>query len=170
MLSSMWVRNPTGFSPDASLPDLSNKTFFVTGATAGIGYETALALAKKSATVVIGARSEARARDAIASIKAQVPEANVEFIQMDLADLKTVADAARTFRTRHDKLDCLVNNAGRMRAPHLPADLIVARPTVRRNYGGTVRDHEGRHRVAVPDKPCGAFPADERVVAGAGTC
>ncbi|CEO99452.1 short chain dehydrogenase [Plasmodiophora brassicae] len=117
MLSSMWVRNPTGFSPDASLPDLSNKTFFVTGATAGIGYETALALAKKSATVVIGARSEARARDAIASIKAQVPEANVEFIQMDLADLKTVADAARTFRTRHDKLDCLVNNAGIMAVP-----------------------------------------------------
>lgn len=94
------------------MPDLGGKVILVTGGNQGIGYETVLALARKGATVVMASRSESRANEAIAQIKAQVPSAAVEFLHLDLADLQNVVQAAGSFAAKHDRLDVLINNAG----------------------------------------------------------
>lgn len=50
----------------------------------------------------------------MASIRERVPEASVEFLGLDLADLGSVREAAETVRERHPRLDLLINNAGVM--------------------------------------------------------
>ncbi|KAI8926190.1 hypothetical protein BC831DRAFT_380933, partial [Entophlyctis helioformis] len=101
----------------ASIPNLAGKVYLVTGGNTGIGYETCLELSRKNAQVFMASRSEDRANAAIARIKAAVPDANIEFIKLQLGDLKQVRSAAQAFVARGIKLDCLVNNAGIMASP-----------------------------------------------------
>ncbi|KAI8910151.1 hypothetical protein EDD86DRAFT_265602 [Gorgonomyces haynaldii] len=98
------------------IPDLSGKSYFVTGANTGIGFETTLELARKGAVVYLACRSQQRAQEAIDRIKKQVPEAKLEFVQLDLQDLKQVKQAGQDFVKSHS-LDCLINNAGIMAGP-----------------------------------------------------
>lgn len=88
----------------------------VTGANAGIGRATTLRLARRGHPVVMGCRSRRRAREARAAIRAEVPSARLEVLELDLADLDSVRRAARAFRGRHPALDVLVANAGLYRA------------------------------------------------------
>ena len=99
------------------IPDLSGKVALVTGSNSGIGLETARELARKGAQVVMACRNEAKAKAAMADIKATVPGAKVEFLQLDLSDLDSVRDAAVRFTTNHARLDLLCNNAGVMGQP-----------------------------------------------------
>lgn len=99
------------------MPDQHGRTAVVTGANGGLGYETALALASKGAHVVVAARDRAKAERAIESLTAQVPDASVELVPLDLGDLASVRDAAATIAAAHPNLDLLVNNAGLMAMP-----------------------------------------------------
>jgi NAD(P)-dependent dehydrogenase (short-subunit alcohol dehydrogenase family) len=99
------------------MPDQHGRTAVVTGANGGLGYETALALAAKGAHVVVAARDGAKAERAIASLTAEVPDASVELVALDLGDLASVRDAAETIAAAHPRLDLLVNNAGLMAMP-----------------------------------------------------
>jgi NAD(P)-dependent dehydrogenase (short-subunit alcohol dehydrogenase family) len=86
----------------------------ITGASSGLGYETALALARKGATVALLCRSQqrgARARDRIA---AQTGNADLHVVHCDHANLDTVRAAAASLCERFDALHVLVNNAGLM--------------------------------------------------------
>lgn len=103
---------------EASIPDQSGKTFVVTGGNSGIGYEAAVALARKRAHVVLACRSPQRAGDALASLKGAVPGASVEVMQLDLASLKSIRAFAEAYRGKHAKLHGLVNNAGLMALPY----------------------------------------------------
>ncbi|XXQ34604.1 Uncharacterized protein PBTT_06777 [Plasmodiophora brassicae] len=142
LVPSVWPSNPTGFTPDA-LANPSNKAFFVTGADPGLGYATALALARKPASAMIRAPSGARANDAIAMTSADnVPNASVQLIQA------SVACAAHTFRATYGQLDRLISDAGSTSLKSTTCE----RLRVLRQY--TVRDHEGRHRVPAPDEQC----------------
>jgi NAD(P)-dependent dehydrogenase (short-subunit alcohol dehydrogenase family) len=96
---------------------MSGKTCLVTGATNGIGKETALRLATLGATVVIVARDAARGAAAGAEITGRVPLAQVEVIAADLSSLAQVRRLAADVMGRHGRLDVLVNNAGVI-APH----------------------------------------------------
>ena len=58
----------------ADIPPLNGKTAVITGATGGLGYETALALAGAGATVVLTGRNDAKGRHAIEQIRGQFPE------------------------------------------------------------------------------------------------
>jgi NAD(P)-dependent dehydrogenase (short-subunit alcohol dehydrogenase family) len=89
----------------------------VTGATAGIGYETALALARAGATVVLACRDLDRAATAAARIADHAPGAQLTRTRLDLADLASVRAAAAEIAERHPRIDLLINNAGRMWAP-----------------------------------------------------
>jgi retinol dehydrogenase-12 len=91
---------------------MSGKTCLVTGATAGIGKETAIALARLGATVVVGARSDASGSAAVDDVRRRVPGAEVSFVAADLSSLEEVRGLAATVRERYDRLDVLVNNAG----------------------------------------------------------
>ncbi|KAJ3158790.1 hypothetical protein HDU86_002471 [Geranomyces michiganensis] len=102
----------------ADMPDLTNKVAIVTGGNGGIGYETCLALVSHNARVYMAARSEKKAADAIAAIKAKVPRADLVWLKMDLMDLASVKAAAEEFQRKETRLDILINNAGVMAGPH----------------------------------------------------
>ena len=99
------------------MPDCSGKTVFITGANSGIGLEATREFARRGAHVVMACRSEEKAREAIAQLSREVPTDALEFLALDLMSLDSVRSAAREFQARHERLDCLVNNAGIMAVP-----------------------------------------------------
>ena len=101
----------------ADIPSLSGKTAVVTGATGGLGYETALALAGAGAIVILTGRNEAKGLRAIERICEQFPKALIAYEHLDLASLASVADFAKRFAAGNEQLDLLVNNAGVMALP-----------------------------------------------------
>jgi retinol dehydrogenase-12 len=91
---------------------MSGKTCLVTGATSGIGKETALRLAMLGTTVIIAARDTARGETVADEIRRRVPLANVEVVTADLSSMAQVRRMAEDVLARHNRLDVLVNNAG----------------------------------------------------------
>ncbi|TDC56107.1 SDR family NAD(P)-dependent oxidoreductase [Actinomadura sp. KC345] len=98
-----------------NIPDLHGRRAIVTGANSGIGYHTALQLARRGASVVLACRSAERGQAAFDRVRAAAPDADLVLGSLDLADLSSV----RTFAERHGDaaLDILVNNAGVMAIP-----------------------------------------------------
>jgi len=92
--------------------NLANKIVIVTGATAGIGKETALALLEKSAKVIFACRDEIRTNNLINSITNLKMRGNAYFIKLDLASFRSIKSFAKEFKMRFGKLDILINNAG----------------------------------------------------------
>ncbi len=84
----------------------------VTGANGGIGLETARALATRGATVVMAGRDAAKIDRAVAEVTRTAPAGRAEPLVCDLASRRSVREAAEQFRTRHARLDLLINNAG----------------------------------------------------------
>jgi NAD(P)-dependent dehydrogenase (short-subunit alcohol dehydrogenase family) len=103
----------------ARLPDLTGKTYVITGGNSGLGLETAKTLAAKGGRVVITARSEANATTALAEVRAAAPGANADFVLLDLADLDSVDRAAAELKAKCPRIDAIVNNAGVMQTPFL---------------------------------------------------
>ncbi len=97
--------------------DLSGKTYVVTGANSGIGYEAALALASKGGTVVLSCRNLTKGQAALDSIRKTAPDARIELAALDLGSLRSVREFADRFLRTHDRLDVLINNAGVMAIP-----------------------------------------------------
>ncbi|MBK6791084.1 MAG: SDR family oxidoreductase [Anaerolineales bacterium] len=91
---------------------MKDKVVLITGATSGIGKQTALALAKMGARVVVTGRSKQSGEEAVAEIKAASGNANVELLIGDLSAQKNVHVLAEQFKARYDRLDVLINNAG----------------------------------------------------------
>ena len=96
------------------MPDQTGKTIIVTGANVGIGYETALALYEKGATVIIACRDLAKAKIAKNRIEALNGSGIIEIGQLDLADLDSVRHFAKWVQEKHSQIDVLINNAGVM--------------------------------------------------------
>ena len=101
----------------ANIPPQGGKLAVITGATGGLGYQTAMALAQAGAEVVLTGRNAAKGHEAIAKIRNQFPNAKISFETLDLANLASVADFARRFAAAHSSLDLVINNAGVMALP-----------------------------------------------------
>jgi len=114
------VTTPFGFESTAADViagvDLTGKTAIVTGASSGIGVETARALAAGGASVTIAVRDTTTGDRVAAEIRDSTGNANVTVGALDLSDLSTVATFARTWS---GPLHILVNNAGVMAVPEL---------------------------------------------------
>jgi len=91
---------------------MSGKACLVTGATSGIGKETALRLASLGAAVTIVVRDGERGAAAAAEIRQRVPLAQVAIMTADLSSLAQVRRLAEEVQARLGRLDVLVNNAG----------------------------------------------------------
>jgi NAD(P)-dependent dehydrogenase (short-subunit alcohol dehydrogenase family) len=91
---------------------MQGKTVLVTGANQGIGKATAIALAQKGANVVIVARNAEKGQAALDEVKAASTGGKAELIVADLSSQGQVRGAAAEFKSRHDQLHVLVNNAG----------------------------------------------------------
>ncbi len=99
------------------IPSQTGRLAIITGANSGIGLETARELARQGAEVVLACRSEDRATTAMQNIHADLPQAKLEFMRLDLADLDQVAEFAIAVHERFDHVDLLINNAGVMVPP-----------------------------------------------------
>jgi NAD(P)-dependent dehydrogenase (short-subunit alcohol dehydrogenase family) len=112
------AQNPP--KPDWSLADMPSqkgRIFLVTGGTSGMGYEDAKALAAAGARVVIAARNPQRGQESIARIKQEVPDAQIQFESLDLADLASVRALSQRLSATLPRLDGLINNAAIMAPP-----------------------------------------------------
>lgn len=91
---------------------MKNKICVVTGATSGIGLETARALADQGASVIIVGRSEKKCKETAKRIKTGTPSTHVEYRCADLSDLKQVQALAVRLKQELQRIDVLVNNSG----------------------------------------------------------
>lgn len=94
------------------MSELKGKLAVITGANTGIGKVTAREIAKAGARVILACRSEDKARAAMAEIEAAVPDAQLEFLKLDLSTLVSVREAAQSLVTRGEPIHLLINNAG----------------------------------------------------------
>ncbi len=88
------------------------KVIAITGATSGIGKETAVELAGRGATVVLAARNEAKGEATLDEVRTRSGSDAVSVGALDLADLESVRRFADGLLADHDRLDVLINNAG----------------------------------------------------------
>ena len=99
------------------IPDLTGRTAVVTGFTGGLGAAAATELARKGASLVVTARDASKADEYLAALRREVPDAEVEVVSLDLADLEGSKAAAAAVAGAHPTIDILVNNAGIMIPP-----------------------------------------------------
>ncbi len=95
----------------------SGRVAIVTGANDGLGFQTSLALSKTGMKVVMACRDTDKGHKAKETILSQVPEADLEVMQLDLSKLKAVRKFADDYQKQHERLDLLINNAGIMIPP-----------------------------------------------------
>jgi len=91
---------------------MKNKICIVTGATSGIGKETAKALAVEGAFVIVVGRNVKKCISTIKSIKRATNSTRIDYVCSDLSDLNQVRSLADTLKKKHNRIDVLVNNAG----------------------------------------------------------
>ena len=102
----------------ASIPDQSSRTALVTGPSlGGLGHHTALELARKGARVVLAGRTARKLDETARAIRDEVPAADVEQLEVDLADQSSVRTAGAR-ASAFGAIDVLVNNAGVMGTPY----------------------------------------------------
>jgi NAD(P)-dependent dehydrogenase (short-subunit alcohol dehydrogenase family) len=99
------------------ISDLSGRVAVVTGANAGLGFHTALELARHGAEVTLACRSRKRGERALKEMRRLVPGSAIELRPLDVASLASVREFAVAYAVDHAGLDILINNAGVMATP-----------------------------------------------------
>ena len=97
--------------------DLGGKVAVVTGASTGIGLETARALAAAGSAVVLATRNREKTDAAMAAITDRVPHAELSWVELDLTSVASVRSAAAAVVADHPAVHLLINNAGVMYTP-----------------------------------------------------
>ncbi|MFI4893230.1 MAG: SDR family oxidoreductase [Phycisphaerales bacterium JB058] len=102
---------PKGWTPER-LGDQGGKTFAITGANVGLGYEASRLLLARGASVVMLCRNPRKAEEAMASLRGSCRDgATVQLVRMDLASLRSVSEAAERVKQVAPRLDALICNA-----------------------------------------------------------
>ncbi len=99
--------------------DLNGRHFMITGASSGLGEESARALSNAGATVTMLARNQDKLDAAVERIKTNVPMAGIQTGIVDLADLSSIRSYAEGFLQKETTIDVLINNAGIMACPFM---------------------------------------------------
>merc|ERR1711907_507247 len=117
-------RDGTKASPPSLTPYLNSrmdgKVVLITGGTSGVGYQTAVALAKAGARLIITSRSSTRALDAakLVAEDAFVSCAQIDGVALDVSSLESVKRCAAEIVAKYSRLDALVHNAGNVSLDH----------------------------------------------------
>lgn len=99
------------------IPNQTGRRILITGANSGIGYPAARELARAGAQVIVAARDRSKGESAMARLRSEVPNAQVELGILDLASLASVRAFASRELDRGLPLDVLIDNAGVMAPP-----------------------------------------------------
>lgn len=91
---------------------LKSKTILITGATSGIGKETAIGLAELGATIVFTARDKQKAKSTKKEIIEKTGNKNIDHIECDLSSFASIRNFCKEYKSRYKKLHILINNAG----------------------------------------------------------
>jgi NAD(P)-dependent dehydrogenase (short-subunit alcohol dehydrogenase family) len=91
---------------------MRNKIVLITGATGGIGKQTALALARMGAQLIITGRNSANGNQAVEEIRQVSGNPNIELLLADVSKQADIKALAANFKAKYDHLDVLINNAG----------------------------------------------------------
>src|SRR5690349_18426888 len=94
------------------MSEMSGRVVVVTGATTGIGKESARQLLRKGAEVVIVGRDPAKIDATEVELRAEIPSAKLSHVRCDFASLASVRTAGATLAERHPAIHVLLNNAG----------------------------------------------------------
>jgi len=155
----------------AAMPDLGGRIALVTGANSGLGLESARALAAKGAKVVLGCRSLAKAEQARQQLQGEredggssgaSAEAQIDVLELDLADLASVHKAAGELAARYERIDLLLNNAGVMAPPRT-----LTAQGFELQFGVNHLGHYALTRLLLPLLRASASPRVVQVTSGA---
>ncbi|KAI5652824.1 hypothetical protein M9H77_30011 [Catharanthus roseus] len=122
----MWLfkrKGPSGFSYFSTAEEVtegidgSGLTAIVTGASSGIGFETARVLALRGVHVVMAVRNVTAGNEVKEAIMKEIPSARVDVVELDLSSLASVKNFASQFQSSGRPLNILINNAGVMAIP-----------------------------------------------------
>uniref|UniRef100_H2YYZ4 Dehydrogenase/reductase (SDR family) member 12 n=1 Tax=Ciona savignyi TaxID=51511 RepID=H2YYZ4_CIOSA len=102
------------FDPNDVNTDVTGHVFIVTGANSGIGKETTRELAKRGGEVHMVCRNEGRATEARNEIVRETNNEKIFVHILDMSNIRSVSEFAKSFSANHDRLDVLVNNVGEM--------------------------------------------------------
>ena len=91
---------------------MDGKNCVITGATSGIGKETAFDLAQKGASLVLACRNLSKGETVARSIRSKSGNERIDVAHCDLASLDSVRNFVNDFKRRYERLDVLINNAG----------------------------------------------------------
>lgn len=91
---------------------LAGKTFIVTGANTGLGFETTKALVERNATVIMACRSIEKADKAIGYIRKQTTNGTLIACNLDLGSFESIVDFVKNIKSNYPNFNCLINNAG----------------------------------------------------------
>jgi len=121
MFPFLHFTTPFGFIAE-EIPDLSGKTILVTGANAGLGFDTVRHLARNNAEVILACRNMKKGNVAMEKIKEEMPNAKLHLLQLDLGNLASVEAFAKKVNKQFKSLDSLILNAGIMMTPYSLSD------------------------------------------------
>ena len=102
---------------EGMVPDQTGKSVVITGSNTGIGFHMARAMASKGASVVMACRSAEKAERARDAIMSKLPDSEISFMELDLADLSSIEGFSKELIADFERLDVLINNAGVMIPP-----------------------------------------------------
>lgn len=102
------------------IPSQAGRTAVITGSNSGLGYFTALELARAGASVTMAVRTPAKGEKARTELLALAPGADINVVELDVSSLASIKKFAESWQEKHtDGLDLLINNAGVMAIPRL---------------------------------------------------
>ncbi|KAM7499678.1 hypothetical protein LguiA_024092 [Lonicera macranthoides] len=116
-------KGPSGFSYTSTAEEVTHGvdgcglTAIVTGASSGIGTETARVLALRGVHVVMGVRNMAAGKEVKEAIVKETPNANIDAIELDLSSMASVRKFVSEYKSAGRPLNLLINNAGIMATP-----------------------------------------------------
>ena len=94
------------------IPNLSGKTIIVTGGNSGLGFQAVKSFSAKGAKTILASRNKQNGESAKKEIQVENPSAQIDVMELDLANLKSIRAFVTKFNEQHGKLDVLLNNAG----------------------------------------------------------
>lgn len=95
-----------------------DKIILITGASSGIGFETAKELAERGGRIIMACRNIQKGRQAIDSIRKQNPAAKLDLRLVDVAKMADIRRFVAELKKNYDHVDILINNAGVIYQPH----------------------------------------------------